>query len=192
MTLTAPAPTRTPAAFVAHVRALADTDDWLMGDLDTATVLDDALAQLARTGAHGEQIADLTARRPTDSTAALALEATTLLADALALRTALGRRPLARSRVLAAGVPVIGPDGVDVHLALRVHVPGHEARQRVSVRLARGDVLMLVDGRPLGVAAAMEALDAIAAGTGLGRAAAMVDLVAVSRALGDVPHISTP
>ncbi|WP_251153667.1 hypothetical protein [Cellulosimicrobium sp. Marseille-Q4280] len=190
MSVTAPA--RTPAAFVAAVRALADTDDWLMGDVDTAALLDDALAQLARTGAHAQQITDLDARRAAASTATLTLEAVTLLADALALRTALGRRPLARSKVLAAGVPVAGPDATDVHLALRAPVPGHELRQRVTVRLARGGVLLLAAGRPLILATAMDALDAIAAGTGLARAGAMADLVAVSHALADVPHISTP
>ncbi|GEL47074.1 hypothetical protein CHO01_21900 [Cellulomonas hominis] len=176
---------RSPAAFVRRVRALAETNDWLVGDVDAAAVLSEALAHLGRTGAHHEQIAHLTARRPTHSAAALALEATTLLRDALALRHVLGRQPLSRSSTLAGGVPVLGPDGADI--LLPQHGPNSAAALPVTLQLHQGGALLVTDAGPLPLARAMEVLDAISAGTRLGRLGTARALLSTSRALAELP-----
>lgn len=178
-----------PVAFVRHVEMAATTDEWLAGDVDTGAILDEALAQLARTGAHGEQCEQISSRRSTTSTATLALEAVALLRDAIALRGALARTPLARSRALADAVPRLGSDGADLSLRLRAHVPGLARRARVTLRLARGDVLLVTDSGPLTLTGAMEAIDAIAVGTGLDRARTARELAALSRTLADLPHV---
>jgi hypothetical protein len=184
------APARLSAGeFVRRVTALAGTDEWLIGDVDASAVLDEALAQLGRTGAHRAHIARLDAARTQRPAPTLALEAVALLRDAITLRSAL-RGPLSRSRALAAGAPVFGPDGVAIDLTLRADVPGHLNRQPVTLHLGRGDVLLRTPDGPLPLASALETLDAIAAGTRLDVAGVTRELAALSRALGELPHIS--
>lgn len=184
------APARLSAGeFVRRVTALSGTDEWLMGDVDASPVLDEALAQLSRTGAHRAHIARLDAARTERPARSLALEAVALLRDAVTLRAAL-RGPLARSAALAAGAPTFGPDGVTVALALRAAVPGGLNRQPVTLQLHHGEVLLRTDDGPLTLASALESLNAIAAGTRLDAASVARELATLSRVLGDLPHIS--